>query len=825
MMDGLDSRGEVVVIGATNRLDNIDPALRRPGRFDREFIFPLPSKEARMQIIKIKTKEWRPKLPDWFIADLAERCEGYCGADLQALCTEAALLAFGRHFPQIYDAEGKLDINVAEINVTGTDFINALKKITPAQQRSGTTRARKVASYIAPLIAGPLKEVLIVVERLIPAAWASRRQVLPVEDKYAAATVVDIYRRGGGGGGSTAAAAATTAAAAAATESSLFGSNPYARPPPHFARLLVTGAVGSSQTTHLCPAILSELEKYPVHALDLPALLSDSTCRSLEEACVKTFREAQRASPSVLFLPRVDAWWGVVGESVQTTIALLLGDMVPDCELFVLASSDEPWEDLPPTLQVLFESQAQCYNVPLPAEAERRSFFDAIFENAKLPPPVVVAPTSGASGMRTRAKRKRAELKLLPAVGLARELSGAELGALEQEEEAILRQLRMYFRTVLNDLISDKKFKVFRELPDAEEIPDYFDVVSKPECLSSMLSKLNDGVYDSTDKFLGGIDQIRANAYAYNSDEGIGRKIRSSASDLKDSATHLVEEARHEHAALLKECTEIAASRKRRRIAAAAAKAAAAGSGDENDDEDDPLLVSGNTPQKSSTSSYSSSTFSPNPPTPSSSPAGAGAEAGGRTGAGAGAGAEPGSAAGAVGMDDGEGAAAVVNSSRSSRSNGKGRASRSNAAGAAASDDDDDDDDDDAAAEMVVDEAAAPVDGAAAASPAPFSGGGAAAAAAAFGTPAPSAALAGGAAAPPLESPGEFECDEEKLETVLEAAVAGSAGTTVADLDSLSSKLRHAIFNHRHNYDNSILESVLEAIVADFCEGRSAEAE
>ena len=60
---------------------------------------------------------------------------------------------------------------------------------------------------------------------------------------------------------------------------------------------------------------------------------------------------------------------------------------------------------------------------------------------------------------------------------------------------------------------------------------------------------------------------------------------------------------------------------------------------------------------------------------------------------------------------------------------------------------------------------------------------------------------------------------------MLEAAVAGSAGTTVADLDSLSSKLRHAIFNHRHNYDNSILESVLEAIVADFCEGRSAEAE
>ena len=57
--------------------------------------------QARHNILSIHMKEWKPKIPEWFLADLAERCEGYCGADLKALCTESALLAFARHFPQV----------------------------------------------------------------------------------------------------------------------------------------------------------------------------------------------------------------------------------------------------------------------------------------------------------------------------------------------------------------------------------------------------------------------------------------------------------------------------------------------------------------------------------------------------------------------------------------------------------------------------------------------------------------------------------------------------------------------------------------------------
>ena len=84
LMDGMDGRGQVIVIGATNRPDAVDPALRRPGRFDREFYFPLPDLEARRKIIEINTKKWEPPIRSEFLDELAQLTKGYGGADLRA---------------------------------------------------------------------------------------------------------------------------------------------------------------------------------------------------------------------------------------------------------------------------------------------------------------------------------------------------------------------------------------------------------------------------------------------------------------------------------------------------------------------------------------------------------------------------------------------------------------------------------------------------------------------------------------------------------------------------------------------------------------------
>ena len=128
-MDGLDSRGQVIVIGATNRVDAIDPALRRPGRFDREFIFPLPTQSARYSVLQIHTKSWQPPVDDALLRELAERTVGFCGADLKALCTEASLRALRRRYPQIYQSSEKLLINPASITIERRDFLAAIRGI------------------------------------------------------------------------------------------------------------------------------------------------------------------------------------------------------------------------------------------------------------------------------------------------------------------------------------------------------------------------------------------------------------------------------------------------------------------------------------------------------------------------------------------------------------------------------------------------------------------------------------------------------------------------------------------------------------------------
>jgi ATPase family AAA domain-containing protein 2 len=152
LMDGIDSRGQVVVIGATNRPDAVDPALRRPGRFDREFEFRLPNQEARLAILKIHTLKWTPKVSPDILSLVSELTVGYCGADLKALCSEVALIAFKRCYPQVYKSSAKLLIDPSKIIVTKDDFQLALTTIIPADKRSRSVAAMPLPIYLHPLL-------------------------------------------------------------------------------------------------------------------------------------------------------------------------------------------------------------------------------------------------------------------------------------------------------------------------------------------------------------------------------------------------------------------------------------------------------------------------------------------------------------------------------------------------------------------------------------------------------------------------------------------------------------------------------------------------
>lgn len=135
LMDGLNSRGKVVVIGATNRPNSIDEALRRPGRFDREIEIGVPDRHGRLEVLQIHTRGM-PLAKDVDLEQIADKTHGYVGADLAALCREAAMAALRRVLPDVNVDDETIPSEVLNrISVEMGDFTNAMKNLQPSTMR------------------------------------------------------------------------------------------------------------------------------------------------------------------------------------------------------------------------------------------------------------------------------------------------------------------------------------------------------------------------------------------------------------------------------------------------------------------------------------------------------------------------------------------------------------------------------------------------------------------------------------------------------------------------------------------------------------------
>jgi SpoVK/Ycf46/Vps4 family AAA+-type ATPase len=248
LMDGMDGRGQVIVIGATNRPDSVDPALRRPGRFDREFYFPLPNVKARRAILDIHTKGWEPPLKPEFKDQLAALTKGYGGADLRSLCTEAALNAVQGTFPQIYSSNKKLLIDPSQIRVKAKDFMISVNKIVPSSERSAASGASPLKPNVEPLLRDALAKVSAIIDDIIPqkkpttaleeAMYDDRNDEFGFEKE-------NLQRE--------------------------FESSRINRP-----RLLISGFEGMGQQ-YISAALLAKFEGLHVQSFDMSTLLKDST--------------------------------------------------------------------------------------------------------------------------------------------------------------------------------------------------------------------------------------------------------------------------------------------------------------------------------------------------------------------------------------------------------------------------------------------------------------------------------------------------------------------------------------------------------------------
>ena len=144
LMDGLTERGNVIVLGATNRPESVDPALRRPGRFDREIEISVPNVDGRLEILQIHTRGM-PLAGDVELKTLAAELHGYTGADIKSLCREAAMKALRNYLPEIETETEKISPEVLQtMRISLQDFYDAMHEIVPTAMREFYVESPKV---------------------------------------------------------------------------------------------------------------------------------------------------------------------------------------------------------------------------------------------------------------------------------------------------------------------------------------------------------------------------------------------------------------------------------------------------------------------------------------------------------------------------------------------------------------------------------------------------------------------------------------------------------------------------------------------------------
>ncbi|OCH93260.1 AAA-domain-containing protein [Obba rivulosa] len=426
LMDGMDGRGQVIVIGATNRPDAIDPALRRPGRFDREFYFPLPGLEARERILRIMTRQWagwESEKGEENVKGLAKLTKGYGGADLRALCTEAALNAVQRRYPQIYKSNDRLLLQPESINIELRDFMISIKKLVPSSARSVSSAATPLPTQLVPLLQDSVEKAKEVVGK-----------VLPVSKKRSALEEAVWEDEGGSEG------ALEREMMMQAMETLRI----------HRPRVVLHGPVGMGQA-YVAAAILHHLEGYHVQSLDLGNLMSDSA-KTPEAAIVQLFVEAKRHQPSIIYIPSLVGWCAAMSETSRTTVRAMLDSLSPTDPVLLLAVVDGKFTDLPRDVRAWFgPTRDNRIELTKPGAPKREEFFNGLMQDIRRP------PNQFPDGVK-RKKRVLEDLPVAPAPA-PREPTAAELAMQEENDQRAITLLKYRLGPILTEL--KRKFKRF----------------------------------------------------------------------------------------------------------------------------------------------------------------------------------------------------------------------------------------------------------------------------------------------------------------------------------------------------------------------------
>ena len=352
LMDGLEGRGKVIVIAATNRQNAIDPALRRPGRFDREIEIKVPNKAGRLEILQIHTRHM-PLTEDVDIVSLSSVTHGFVGADLEYLCKEAAMKTLRRVLPKLTLDEEKLQPEVlSELIVTMKDFQNALKDVLPSAMREVYLETPEVEWKDIGGLENTKKELQEAVE------W-------PL--KYP-----DLYKKIG-----------------------------YDMP----KGMILHGPSGTGKTL-LAKAVAKESEANFISVRG-PELLSKWVGES-ERGVREVFRRARQASPCIIFFDEIDALApvrGLSGDSnvTERVVSQLLTELdgIQSLEGVVVLAATNRLDMVDPSLIRPGRIDKLLY-IPMPDKEARKSILDILVQNKRIGSDVemdkIVESAEGLSG-------------------------------------------------------------------------------------------------------------------------------------------------------------------------------------------------------------------------------------------------------------------------------------------------------------------------------------------------------------------------------------------------------------------------------------------
>uniref|UniRef100_A0A1I8ET20 Bromo domain-containing protein n=1 Tax=Wuchereria bancrofti TaxID=6293 RepID=A0A1I8ET20_WUCBA len=426
LMDGLDSRCEVVVIGATNRIDAIDPALRRPGRFDRELsfrqvLFSLPHKNARLEILKIHTSSWGINRPsDNIFKWLSERTSGYCGADLKSLCTEAVLTALRSQFPQIYSSKEKVCIDPKALKVEKKDFDIAMRRIVPADF---TIPSRILDDRLKIL----LEHVIAVICHRIPKGY---------HDVIDNGRELDSIER--------------------------ILKTVYSTP-------AVPSGNNIGQTSYILPVIINHLDHLPVFSLSMANLFSYGSPEERFSHCVQSaIRASSSGTPCLLLIPSIDRWYSSVPSSVWNLLLSAVSSFTGFTSIFLLSTAECSYLELPAEIQLVFRAQDSMEITPPPADR-----LEAYFRH------VIVEPASD----------EYPPLPKADMVQPSNQLSSDEIKELKKLYDQYHLEVILHYEETIARLIRDRRFSAFVQPVDPVDVPDYYTHIKSPMDLGTMFSK------------------------------------------------------------------------------------------------------------------------------------------------------------------------------------------------------------------------------------------------------------------------------------------------------------------------------------------------